>query len=80
MLGSSPPNVSLSDLMKQVIGRSSRKLQQEFAHLRKRYWGRHPSVRGDLYLTSGSVMEERIHGYMGGPDREPHDPDITVEE
>lgn len=41
ILVSSPPTVSPSDLMKRIKGRSSRKLQQEFAHLRERYWGRH---------------------------------------
>jgi putative transposase len=40
ILVSSPPTVSPSKLMKRVKGRSSRKLQQEFAHLRKRQEGK----------------------------------------
>jgi len=35
------PSLSLSDLVKKLKGRSSRKLQQEFPELRKRYWGQH---------------------------------------
>jgi putative transposase len=32
---------SVSDLVKKLKGRSSRKLQQEFPKLKKKYWGRH---------------------------------------
>ena len=35
------PSISISNLLKKLKGRSSRKLQQEFPHLEKRYWGRH---------------------------------------
>jgi putative transposase len=35
------PSKSMSDLIKRLKGRSSRKLQQEFTELKKRYWGRH---------------------------------------
>lgn len=37
VLASSPPTLSPSDLMKRVRGPSSRKLQLEFTHLRKKY-------------------------------------------
>jgi putative transposase len=33
-----PPRVRESDLVKAMKGRSSRKVQQEFPELRKRYW------------------------------------------
>ena len=78
ILGSTPPTVSPSDLMKQIKGRSSRKLQQEFAHLRKRYWGRHFWARGYFCATSGRVTEEQIRNYIEGHDREPPDSDFTV--
>ena len=35
------PSLSVSDLVKKLKGSSSRKLQQEFPELKKRYWGRH---------------------------------------
>ncbi len=34
------PSLSISDLVKKLKGRRSRKLQQEFTELNKRYWGR----------------------------------------
>ena len=78
VLVSAPPTVSPSDLMKSVKGRSSRKLQQEFAHLRKRYWGRHFWARGYFCATSGRLTEEQIRDYIEGHDREPPDSDFTV--
>jgi len=41
-----PPNVSLSDFVRRAKGRSSRKIQQEFEHIRKRYWGQRFWQRG----------------------------------
>ena len=41
MLVSVPPQHAISDVVRRVKGRSSRKIQQEFPALRKRYWGRH---------------------------------------
>jgi len=35
------PSQSISSLVKKLKGRSSRKIQQEFPSLKKRYWGRH---------------------------------------
>ena len=35
-----PPHVSVSDFVRRAKGRSSRKIQQEFEHIRKRYRGR----------------------------------------
>lgn len=34
-----PPHVSVSDFMRRAKGRSSRRVQQEFPELRRRYWG-----------------------------------------
>ena len=41
-----PPDVSPSDLMQRVKGKSSRKLLQQFSHLNKECWGRHLWARG----------------------------------
>jgi len=35
------PSQDISSLVKKLKGRSSRRLQQEFLQLKKRYWGRH---------------------------------------
>ena len=34
-----PPHLPVSEFIKRAKGRSSRKVQQEFPELRKRYWG-----------------------------------------
>ena len=41
-----PPKVSVSDFMRRVKGCTSRKIQQEFPELRKRYWGKRFWARG----------------------------------
>ena len=64
--------------MKQVKGRSSRRVQEEFAHLRKRYWGRHFWARGYFCATVGRVRDEQIQDYIEGHDEEPPDPDFTI--
>ena len=38
-LVSAPTPMSASQIMQKIKGRSSRMLQQEFPHLKKRYWG-----------------------------------------
>ena len=46
MLLSIPPSLSVSRAVQHLKGRSSHKLQSEFASLRKRYWGQHLWARG----------------------------------
>ena len=35
-----PPKHSVSDVMRRIKGCTSRKIQQEFPELRKKYWGK----------------------------------------
>jgi putative transposase len=64
IFASIPPHVSVSDFVKMAKGRSSRKIQQEFPNLRKRYWGRHFWARGFFSSTSGNVTDEIINNYI----------------
>lgn len=41
ILVSAPTNISLSEIMRMVKGRTSRKIFEEFPKVKKRYWGRH---------------------------------------
>ena len=50
--------------MQYLKGRSSRKLQEEFPSLRKRYWGQHLWARGCFCATVGAVDEETIKRYI----------------
>jgi len=56
-------------------------VQEEFAHLRKRYWGQHFRARGYFCVGGpGRVTDERIQEYIEGHDKEPPDPDFTIGE
>ena len=66
MLLASPPRLSPSKIAQYLKGRSSRKLQQEFSSLRKRYWGQHLWARGYFCATVGTVTDEVIKRYIEG--------------
>ena len=66
MLVSAPPRLSPSKLVQYLKGRSSRRLQDEFPELRKRYWGQHLWARGYFCATVGAVDEETIKRYIEG--------------
>ena len=52
------PSLSVSDLVKRLKGRSSRKLQQEFPELNKRYWGRHFWGIGYGCWSTGNITDD----------------------
>ena len=64
ILVSCPPSLSPSKIMQYIKGRSSRMLQDEFPHLKKRYWGQHLWARGYFCATVGTVTEEMIRQYI----------------
>ena len=41
LLVSCPPSLSVSNMVQQLKGKSSRILQMEFRELKKKYWGQH---------------------------------------
>lgn len=64
IFASIPPHISVSEFVKVAKGRSSRKIQQEFPEVRKKYWGRHFWGRGYFSSTSGNVTDEIINAYI----------------
>lgn len=64
MLVSAPPELSPSKLVQYIKGRSSRRLQEEFPDLRKRYWGQHLWGRGYFCATVGAVDEKTVQEYI----------------
>ena len=64
MLVAAPPQLSPAKLVQYIKGRSSRRLQEEFPHLRKRYWGQHLWARGYFCATVGAVDEKTIMEYI----------------
>ena len=61
---SSPPTLAPSEIMRRLKGRTSSKLFEEFAHIRKRYWGQHFWARGYFCATVGQMTEEMIKTYL----------------
>ena len=64
MLLSAPADLSPAKLVQYIKGRSSRRLQDEFSELRKRYWGQHLWARGYFCATVGAVDEKTIQEYI----------------
>ncbi len=64
LLVSVPPNLAISKLLQYIKGKSSRKLQMEFAHLKKKYWGQHLWARGFFVVTVGNVNSEDVQRYI----------------
>jgi putative transposase len=58
------PSKSVSDLVKRMKGRTSRMLQQEYAALRKRYWGRHLWAIGYGGWSTGNIRDEVVQEYL----------------
>ncbi len=79
MFVSIPPQLAVSDFMRRVKGRSSRKIQQEFPAIRKRYWGRHFWARGYFCTTSGNVTDDVILQYIENHGVEPRRQSIVVQ-
>ena len=58
------PSQNISDLVKKFKGRTSRKLQQEFPALGKKYWGRHFWAIGFGCWSSGNITDEMVNAYL----------------
>jgi len=64
MFVSVQPKLAISDLVRKMKGRSSRKIQQEFPAIRKRYWGRRFWGRGYFSTTSGAITQDIVLQYL----------------
>ena len=67
VLVSIDPSLSVSKLVQYLRGKTSRKLQQEFPHLRKRYWGQHLWARGYFAVSTGNVSSKMVKGIYSSP-------------
>ncbi len=73
LLVSMPPFLSVSKLMGYIKGKSSRKIQQEFSEIRRKFWGQHLWARGYFAASSGNVTDEVIKAYIEQQDLEKED-------
>lgn len=79
ILVSCPPHLSPAKIMQYLKGRSSRRLQEEFPELKKRYWGNHLWARGYFCATVGNVDDEQIRKYIEGHGKDSSD-DVDTDE
>ena len=75
LLVSVPPQVSVSDLMRLIKGRSSRRMLDEFGELKKQFWGQHLWARGYFAVSSGNVTDDVIARYIEMQGALPNDDD-----
>ena len=66
VLVSMPPQVSVSKLVQKIKGKTSYKLQREFAALRKQYWGQRMWARGYFACGTGNVTDDMVKAYIEG--------------
>ncbi len=67
------PDQPISKIVQWLKGISSRVLLQDFAYLKKKFWGRHFWARGYLAVTSGNLTDEMIKEYIDQQEGEPVD-------
>ncbi len=58
------PSQNLSNIVKLLKGRTSRKLQIEFPVLKQRYWGRHFWAIGFGCWSTGNITDEMLNEYL----------------
>ena len=76
-----PPKLSVSEIVRRLKGRSSRKIQDEFPHLSKIYWGKHFWGIGYAAFSSGHVTDDMIRHYIENHKNDPNhnDDEFVVE-
>lgn len=64
MLIEYPPSKAVSEIVRRLKGRTSRRLQEEFPQLKKQYWGKHFWAIGYGAWSSGNITDEMIAEYL----------------
>ena len=59
-----PPKISISDIVKKLKGRTSRRIQDEYPSIKKKYWGRHFWAIGYGVWSTGNITEDVIQNYL----------------
>lgn len=76
-----PPKLPVSEMVRRMKGRSSKRIQEEFPQLGKRYWGKHFWGIGYAAFSSGHVTDDMIKEYLKQHEKHPnhHDENFAVE-
>ncbi len=58
------PSKAISNLVKKLKGRTSRRIQEEFPHISIKYWGRHFWAIGYGVWSTGNITDEMVQNYL----------------
>ena len=58
------PQKSISDIVKKLKGRTSRRIQDEFPNISKKYWGRHFWAIGYGVWSTGNITDKMVQQYL----------------
>jgi putative transposase len=58
------PSLKISDMVKRLKGRTSRRLQEEYPELKRKYWGKHFWAIGYGAWSTGNITEKMIQEYL----------------
>ena len=58
------PSKSISDIVKRLKGRTSRRIQEEFPEIKKRYWGKHFWAIGYGVWSTGNITDKMVQEYL----------------
>ena len=64
ILISCSPSISLSKIVQQIKGETSRMLLQEYKDLKRRYWGQHLWASGYFCRSVGVITDKIIKEYI----------------
>ena len=76
-----PPKLAVSEIVRRIKGRTSRKIQEEFPQLHKQYWGKHFWGIGYAAFSSGTITDAMIREYLDEHEQHArhHDENFVVE-
>ncbi len=58
------PSKAVSEIVKRLKGRTSRRIQEEFPELKKRYWGKHFWAIGYGAWSTGNITDQMVEEYL----------------
>ncbi len=64
VLISCPPSISVSKIVQQLKGKTSKVLLREYKELKKRYWGQHLWSSGYFCRSVGFITQNTIKEYI----------------
>ena len=64
ILISCPPSISVSKIVQQIKGKTSKVLLSEYKILKQRYWGQHLWAPGYFCRSVGTITEKVIKEYI----------------